>query len=70
MIVHPAIKERLSVNLKDVTVREALDTLRELYGYEYKVQGTRIVVEPVTMQTRVFRVNYLLSARKGRSEIR
>ncbi len=70
MIVHPAIKERLSVNLKDVTMREALDTLRELYGYEYKVQGNRIMVEPVTMQTRVFRVNYLLSARKGRSEIR
>ena len=70
MIVHPSIKERLSVNLKDVTVREALDTLREMYGYEYKVQGNRILIEPVTLQTRVFRVNYLLSARKGRSEIR
>jgi MSHA biogenesis protein MshL len=70
MIVHPSIKERLSVNLKDVTVREALDTMREMYGYEYKVQGNRILIEPVTLQTRVFRVNYLLSARKGRSEIR
>ncbi len=70
MIVHPSIKEQLSVNLKDVTVREALDTLREMYGYEYKVQGNRILIEPVTLQTRVFRVNYLLSARKGRSEIR
>ena len=70
MIVHPGIKERVSVNLKDVTVKEALDTMREMYGYEYKVQGTRIMIEPVTIQTRVFRVNYLLSARKGRSEIR
>jgi MSHA biogenesis protein MshL len=70
MIVHPSIKERLSVNLKDVTVREALDTLREMYGYEYKVQGNRIMIEPVAMQTRVFRMNYLLSTRKGRSEIR
>ncbi len=70
MIVHPSIKERVSVNLKDVTVREALDTMREMYGYEYKVQGNRILIEPVTLQTRVFRVNYLLGARKGRSEIR
>ncbi len=70
MVVHPGIKERVSVNLKDVTVKEALDTMREMYGYEYKVQGTRIMIEPVTIQTRVFRVNYLLSARKGRSEIR
>jgi len=70
MVVHPGIKERLSVNLKDVTVREALETIRDIYGYEYKVQGTRILVEPVSLQTRVFQVNYLLSARKGRSEIR
>jgi MSHA biogenesis protein MshL len=70
MIVHPSIKERVSVNLKDVTVKEALDTMREIYGYEYRIQGTRIIIEPVAIQTRVFRVNYLLSARKGRSEIR
>ena len=38
----------MSVNLKDVTVLEALDTLRELYGYEYRVQGNRITVQPVT----------------------
>ena len=49
MVVHPGIKERVSVNLKDVTVREALDTMREMYGYEYKVQGTRIMIEPVTI---------------------
>jgi len=70
MAVHPSIKERLSVNLKDVTVVEALETIREMYGYEYKVQGTRIIVQPVTLQSRVFQVNYLLSSRKGRSEIR
>ena len=70
MIVHPSIKEALSVNLKDVTVFEALDTMREMYGYEYKVQGTRILIEPVSLQTRVFQVNYLMSERKGRSEVR
>src|SRR5207344_2669631 len=35
MIVHPSINEKLSVKLKDVTVLEALDTLRDMYGYEY-----------------------------------
>ena len=70
MVVHPSIKERISVNLKDVTVLEALDTIREMYGYEYKVQGARILIQPVTLQTRMFQVNYLLGQRKGRSEIR
>jgi MSHA biogenesis protein MshL len=70
MVVHPDVRESLSVNLKDVTVLEALDTLRELYGYEYRVQGNRITVHPVTMQTRVFRVNYLQATRSGRSDVR
>jgi MSHA biogenesis protein MshL len=70
MVVHPDVRESISVNLKDVTVLEALDTLRDLYGYEYRVQGNRITVHPVTMQTRVFRVNYLQATRAGRSDVR
>ena len=70
MIVHPEVRDSISVNLKDVTVLEALETLRDLYGYEYRVQGNRISVLPVTMQTRVFQVNYLQAQRAGRSEVR
>lgn len=70
MVVHPDVTGNVSVNLKDVTVQEALDTLRELYGYEYKVVGTRIIIQPLTLQTRVFQVNYLLGQRNGRSETR
>jgi len=70
MIVHPDVRDSITVNLKDVTVLEALDTLRELYGYEYRVQGNRITVQPVTMQTRVFKVNYLQASRVGRSDVR
>ena len=70
MIVHPDVKDPISVNLKDVTVFEALDTLRDLYGYEYKVQGTRIMVQPVSVQTRVFQVNYLQATRRGQTDVR
>lgn len=70
MIVHPDVREAISVNLKDVTVPEALETLRELYGYEYRVQGNRITVHPVNLQTRVFNVNYLQAKREGRSDVR
>ena len=70
MVVHPDIKDSISVNLKDVTVGEALETLRELYGFEYRVTGNRIVVQPVTIQTRIYQINYLLANRQGRSDIR
>ncbi len=70
MVVHPDVRDTLSVNLKDVTVVEALQTLRDLYGYEYTVQGNRITVLPVSLQTRVFTVNYIQANRIGKSDVR
>jgi len=70
MLLHPEVAGTISVNLKDATVREALDSLRELYGYEYRIEGTRIFVQSAALQTRVFRVNYLVGQRLGRSELR
>jgi MSHA biogenesis protein MshL len=63
----PELKGDISINLKDVTLFEALNALRDLYGYEYKMTGKQIFVEPQTIQTRVFQVNYITGARKGTS---
>ena len=70
IMVHPSIKESVSLQLKNVTVFEALDTVREMYGYEYTVHGSRILIQPVGLQTRVYQVNYLMSQREGKSETR
>ncbi len=70
MLVHPEVTGTISANLKDVTLFEALDAIRELYGYDYKVDGTRIYIKPLTLQTRMFQVNYLTGNRKGTSDIR
>ena len=70
MLVPPDVRGNISLNLKDVTVFEALEAIRELYGYEYKVDGTRIYIQPISMQTRIFQVNYLTGLREGRSSLR
>jgi MSHA biogenesis protein MshL len=70
MLVHPDVSGSISANLKDVTLFEALDAIRELYGYDYKVEGSRIYIKPLSLQTRVFQINYLAAARKGSSDIR
>ncbi|MCX7628535.1 MAG: pilus (MSHA type) biogenesis protein MshL [Methylophilaceae bacterium] len=70
MLVHPDVKGNISVNLKDVTVFEALEAIREIYGYEYKLDGRRIYIEPMSLQTRVFQVNYINSKRNGMSDTR
>lgn len=68
MLVHPEVTGTISANLKDVTLFEALDAIKELYGYDYSLEGNRIVIKPLTMQTSIFRVNYLTGNRKGVSE--
>ncbi len=70
MLLHPQVAGTISVSLKDVTVEEALGAIRELYGYDYRVDGTRVFVQPAGLQTRVFQVNYLPGQRRGISDIR
>jgi len=70
MLVHPGVSGTVSVNLKDVTIQEALDSIRELYGHEYRIEGARITIQPPGLQTRVYRVNYLTAQRRGSSDLR
>lgn len=70
MLFSPELSGTVSLNLKNTTVHEALDTLRDVYGYDYRVQGKRITVLPNTVQTRIFKINYLANRRQGMSDIR
>ncbi len=70
MLVPPEVSGTVAVNLKNVTVREALDAMRDLYGYEYRMQGSRIAIQPNTLQTRIFQLNYLAGKRRGGTEMR
>jgi MSHA biogenesis protein MshL len=70
MLINPEVTGNVTANLKDVTLFEALDAIRELYGYDYKVEGTRIYIRPLTMQTKMFKINYLTAKRKGVSSLR
>jgi len=67
LVVHPDVGGRISLTLKQVTVREVLDTVRDVYGYDYRHNGTGFVVLPATLQNRVFEINYLNLTRGGRS---
>ena len=70
MLVHPEVSGTISANLKDVTLQETLEAIREMYGYDYKIEGNRVTIRPLTMQTRMFRVNYLVGSRRGTSNLR
>jgi MSHA biogenesis protein MshL len=70
MLMHPDVSGTLSVTLRGVTVKEALESIRDVYGYDFKIEGRRITIYAPTLQTRIFTLNYPQSQRVGRSELR
>ena len=70
MILPQDVHGTISLNLKEVTVPEALGAIRDVYGYEYRREGNRFFILGNDMQTRMFPVNYLNLSRKGLSDTR
>jgi MSHA biogenesis protein MshL len=67
MVVHPSVEGKISLDLKNVTVSEVMQLAREVYGYEFKENGSGYVVLPARIQSKVFPVNYLNVSRSGES---
>jgi len=70
MVVHPQVDGEVSLVLKNVTIPEVMQVMRDVYGYEYNQTAAGFQVLPVRMQTRIFQVNYLNMKRSGSTEMR
>jgi len=70
MVVHPQVDGEVSLVLKNVTIPEVMEMMRDVYGYEYNQTASGFQVLPVRMQTRIFQVNYLNMKRTGSTEMR
>ena len=67
MVVHPSVEGEISLDLKNVTVREVMNLTREVYGYEYKKNDSGYIVLPARIQSKIYAVNYLNVSRSGES---
>ena len=68
--LHPGITGTISVlDLKNVTIQEAMDQVSALYGYSITRTGNIFQVTPGGLQTRIFHVNYLNVNRTGTSNM-
>jgi len=70
LIVHPDVKGRITLTLKQVTLLEVLESVRDVYGYDYRRTGGGYIVMPVALQTRVYEIDYLNLVRQGLSRTR
>lgn len=67
MVVHKNITGTISVDLKNVTVRQTLDAIKDMYGYDYQKTSYGYEIFQPKLVTRLFHINYLDVQRKGRS---
>jgi len=69
MILHPKVKGRITLDLKNVNVAEVMNVVRDVYGYDFERTKTGYSVFPNTMRTRIFAMNYLNVNRSGGSNM-
>ena len=70
LIVHPDVRGRITLTLKQVTLPEVLESVRDVYGYDYRRTAGGYIVMPAALQTRVYEIDYLNLVRQGMSRTR
>lgn len=66
--VDPQVLGTISLELKGVTVPQAMEAVRNTYGFEYEKTSYGYQVFPRRLETRIFHVNYLNVERTGQSQ--
>lgn len=70
LVVDPELTGEITLNLKNVTIQETMEIVRDIYGYEYQKTNLGYMVFARKIQSRIFSVNYLNIKRQGISEMR
>jgi MSHA biogenesis protein MshL len=69
VVVQPGVTGEITLTMRDVTVPQVMEHVRDGFGYDFTRSGNAYTVFAETMQSRVFRVNYLNVKRTGKSRI-
>jgi type IV pilus secretin PilQ/predicted competence protein len=64
MVIAEGVKDSVTLNLEEVTLKQALDNMIHTHGYEYIVDGNIITVQPISTEaggnkiTKIYRLKY------------
>lgn len=68
VVVHPEVEGSITLDLSDVSVEQVLEVTRDIYGYEYKRNGSIYTIYPRKLRTEIFKIDYLDVQRVGVSD--
>lgn len=69
IVLDPELSGKVTVDLKRVTLQEALDAILYPLGWHYQIEGKFIKILRPQMETRLFSLNYLATRRGGKREV-
>jgi len=58
VVAHPDIEGKISLDLKNVSVKDVLSVVRDVYGYEYKLQSGIYTIYPRKLRNEIFHIDY------------
>jgi len=70
MVVHPKVRGRITLDLKNVSIHDVMEVTRDAYGFDYEQTKTAFHVYPNAVRTKIFKVDYLAVKRAGSSKVR
>ncbi len=69
IIINPELTGKVTIDLKRVTLTEALNAILIPIGWTYQIDGNLIKIMRPQMETRFFTLNYIATRRSGRREV-
>ena len=70
IVLEPDVGGAITLKMKNVSIVEVLDAVRDAYGYDYRRIPSGFVIVSPALQTRLFQVNYIDLERRGTSRTR
>ncbi|MBM4330277.1 MAG: hypothetical protein FJ117_03450 [Deltaproteobacteria bacterium] len=69
IIIDPELSGKVTVDLKRLTLTEALEAVLFPLGWTYRLDEKFIKIQKAQMETRIFTLNYIATKRSGKREI-
>jgi MSHA type pilus biogenesis protein MshL len=69
IVIDPELSGKVTIDLKRVTLREALDAILFPLGWTYEIDGRFIKITRPQMETRLFTLNYISTKRTGKRDV-
>lgn len=69
IVIDPQLRGKVTIDLKGVSLRDALETILSPLGWSYRINGKFIKISKPKLESRLFTLDYISTKRRGKREV-